>query len=317
MTASAKQSTRYLGCDVGKQKVVVFDSADGQTSEIENRPQAVAAFASRLDGCCLVVCEATGGYEAALLAAMVAAEVPVHRGDARKIKAFIRSFGTLGKTDAIDARALARYGQERDAMLARWQPPAGERQALQALVLARADLVRQRTAFANRLQAPNAAQVRRFIGPVLRSIERQIANIEAAIAALIAEDADLAAAAGTLRSIGGVGPATAAALLALMPELGHLPNRQAAALAGLAPHPRQSGSREGYRNTRGGRPEVKRALFMAALSASRHDPALRGFYERLVANGKLRLVAITAVMRKIVVIANARLRPCPTPVASG
>lgn len=309
MSVSAKPPVRYIGCDVGKSRIVVFDSASSTTIEIDNTPHAVAAFAQTLDPCCLVVCEATGGYEAALLSAMVSAGVPVHRADARKVKAFIRSFGTLGKTDVIDAKALARYGQERDTLLARWQPSSKQRDTLQALVLTRADLVRQRTAMANRLQAPNASLVRHVLRPVLRCLERQTAKVEQEIAALIAADGDLGAASATLQSIGGVGPTTAATLVALMPELGRLSNRQAAALAGLAPHPRQSGRHDGYRSTRGGRPEVKRALFMAALSACRHDRALRVFYQRLIAQGKKKLVALTAVMRKIVVIGNARLRP--------
>ena len=111
-----------------------------------------------------------------------------------------------------------------------------------------------------------------------------------------------------MRAIPGIGQTTAAALIALMPELGSLPRRKAAALAGLAPHPRQSGASEGYRKVRGGRPDVKRVLFMAALSASRNNPALRAFYDRLVENGKKPLVAITAIMRKLVVIANAKLK---------
>ena len=106
----------------------------------------------------------------------------------------------------------------------------------------------------------------------------------------------------------GVGAATAAALLALMPELGQLDRRQVAALAGLAPHPRQSGATEAYRRTRGGRPEVKRVLFMAALSAARYNETLRIVYQRLLANGKCKLVALTAIMRKLIVIANAKLR---------
>lgn len=111
-----------------------------------------------------------------------------------------------------------------------------------------------------------------------------------------------------LQTIGGIGATTAATLLALMPELGALPRRQAAALAGLAPHPRQSSARDAYRRTRGGRPEVKRALFMAALAACKHNKQLKPFYDRLLKAGKKPLVALTALMRKILVIANARLR---------
>lgn len=125
---------------------------------------------------------------------------------------------------------------------------------------------------------------------------------------MIRTHAPLKRAAATLRTIAGIGETTAATLLALMPELGTLTGKQAASLAGLAPHPRQSGALDGYRRTRGGRPEVRRALFMAALSGSRYDPQLRATHERLCANAKKPLVALTAVMRKIVVIANARLK---------
>ena len=114
----------------------------------------------------------------------------------------------------------------------------------------------------------------------------------------------------------GFGPVIASSLVALMPELGCLDRKQAAALAGLAPHPNQSGSRDGYRATRGGRPAVRRLLFMAALTAAKRDPKLSDFYKRLVANGKKPIVAITAVMRKIIVIANARLKELPTPEVS-
>ncbi|MDP4027317.1 IS110 family transposase [Methylobacterium sp. NEAU 140] len=299
---------RILGCDVGKASLVVFDSATGQTTTLPNQPEPLAAFAASLTPACLVVCEATGGYERALLAALAAAGCPAHRADARKVKAFIRSFGTLGKSDAIDARALACYGQERHARLARWQPPQAERQRLQTLVLTRADLVAQRTAFANRLAAPDAEPVRATLAAVRACLDAQIRTLDAAIQATIRALADLARAEAVLRSIGGVGPKTAAALLALMPELGHLTRRQAAALAGVAPHPNQSGATDAYRRTRGGRPEVKATLFMAALSAARHNPTLRAAYERLRANGKKPIVAITALMRRIIVIANARLR---------
>ena len=118
----------------------------------------------------------------------------------------------------------------------------------------------------------------------------------------------IARAVNTLVAIEGMGAKTATALIALMPELGSLARRQAAALAGLAPHPRQSGELDAYRRTRGGRPEVKRVLFMAALSARKHNPTLKAFFERLVLAGKKPLVAITAIMRKLVVIANAKLK---------
>lgn len=308
-----------IGCDVGKTEIVVFDSRAGTTRTLPNRADPLAAFAAGLasDGAdpaaCLVVCEATGGYEAALLAALSAAGIPAHRADARKVKAFIRSFGILGKSDAIDARALARYGQERQASLPRWSAPDPARLRLQTFVLTRADLVAQRTACANRIAAPGAEPVRACLQALRACLDTQIETLDQAIADTIQNLDDLPQAEAALRSIGGVGRQTAAALLALMPELGTLDRRKAAALAGLAPHPNQSGATDAYRRTRGGRPQVKRALFMAAMAAARFDPTLSKTYQRLRNAGKKPIVALTALMRHIVVIANARIRDALTP----
>jgi transposase len=314
MIASLAIPSGFIGCDVGKLGIVIFDSRDGTTRTITNRLDAVTAFATGLDSACLAVCEATGGYEAGLLAALVKARIPVHRADARKVKAFIRSFGILGKTDTIDARALARYGQERHAQLLRWQPRDEHRLRLQTLVLTRRDLVATRLAYANRLGAPAAAPAQPYLQNLLACIEAQIKAIDADLQALMRDHNALDQAANALQAIAGIGITTAAALIALMPELGALNRRQAAALASLAPHPNQSGTADRYRRTRGGRPEIKRVLFMAALSAVRHNLTLRAFYQRLIANGKKKLVALTAVMRKLIVIANAKLRDLPQPI---
>jgi transposase len=296
----------FVGCDVGKREIVVFDSRDQATSRIANTPEALARFAGGLDPGALVICEATGGYEAALLEALATAGCAAHRADARKVKAFIRSFGTLGKNDTLDARAIARYGEERHDRLARWQPADKDRLALSTLVLTRQDMVADRTAWGNRRKAPGALAA--MIDPICKALAEQIRAVDAAIAKLLESCPHLKQAVATVRTIKGMAAVTAPGLLALMPELGTLDSKQAAALAGLAPHPNQSGSRDGYRAVRGGRPQVRRLLFMAALTAARADPILKIFYQRLIANGKKPIVAITAVMRKIVVIANARLR---------
>jgi transposase len=300
--------TSFIGCDVGKAEIVVFDSRTGRTASVPNEPDALAAFAAGLEATGLVVCEATGGYEAALLEALVTAARPVHRADARKVKAFIRSLGTLGKSDRIDARALAQYGRERQDRLARWRPREQQRDQLRLLVTARRELVRQRVACRNRLQAPGMAAIEPRLNRLLAALDAEITGLDADIAALIESAQPLARTVKTLRTIAGIGPATAAQLLALMPELGTIGRRQAAALAGLAPHPRQSGNNDAYRRTRGGRPDVKHTLFMAALAAARYNPTLRAFYMRLRNNGKKPIVAITAVMRKLIVIANAKVR---------
>jgi transposase len=299
---------RFLGCDVGKSQVVVFDSLTAQIRTLPNTPEALTAWARTLDEACLIVCESTGGHEAALLQAALVAERPAHRADARKVKAFIRSYGTLGKSDTIDARALARYGAERQASLHRWRAPDASRARLQQLLLARRDLIAQRQACTNRLQAVGAEAIAQYLEPVVARIADSIRALDEAIARIIRETAALKEAAQALVTIKGIGPTTAAALLGLMPEIGLVGRKQAAALAGLAPHPNQSGTADRYRPIRGGRPELRRALFMAALVAARHNPQLRDFHQRLREAGKKPIVAVTAVMRKLIVIANATVR---------
>jgi transposase len=308
MTQNSTEFSRCIGCDVGKAEIAVFDVKTAKSWKLPNQPGALAKFAASLEAGCFVVCEATGGYEATLLAALRAAGVAAHRADARKVKAFIRSFGTLGKTDAIDARALAIYGQERQHRLDLWQPRETVRQLLQSLVLTRADLIKDRVAYQNRLSAPGSEAVKKPLKRVLTCLQQQIAGLEAELKALLKTCPKLAREMQILREIPGLGPVTANALLALMPELGTLNRRQAAALAGLAPHPRQSGAKDAYRPTRGGRPEIRKALFMAALRATQKSSPFYPSYIKFLENGKKPLVAITAIMRKIIVIANAKLR---------
>jgi transposase len=160
----------------------------------------------------------------------------------------------------------------------------------------------------NRLKAPGAGPVAATLRTVLDALATAIRDLTEQINLLIKAHNPLKTVSHTLQSIKGLGPVTAIELTAFLPELGTLNRRQAAALAGLAPHPNQSGSHNGYRRTRGGRQSVKPALFMAALAASKHNPQLAAFYQRLRNNGKKPLVALTAIMRKIIIIANAKVR---------
>lgn len=300
--------SRFIGCDVGKTTLVFFELGSDTTHTIANRKADIESFVARFDRQCFFVCEATGGHEALFLEVLTSLGFAAHRADARKVKAFIRSYGVLGKTDDIDARQLALYTKERLEHLPLWQEPSQNRQKLQALVLARQDMVADRVAWTNRLKAPGADEARAYMMAVLDCIKSQIVAIEAAIAALIEVTAPLRQSEQVLSAIPGIGSKTAATLLALMPELGTLDRRQTAALAGLAPHPKQSGATIGYRRTKGGRPQIKKALFMAAMSASKAHPHLKQTYQRLIAAGKKPMVALTAIMRKLIVIANAKLR---------
>lgn len=308
MSQASKSYRRYIGADVGKTEIVIFDSQSKSITTLANRPAQMARFMAGLDATCLVVCEATGGYESELLTAALNAGIAIHRADARKVKAFIRSFGTIGKSDAIDARALASYGQERQAKLPLWQDPPPARALLQSLVLTRADLMKDRVAYNNRIKAPGMQAAKHHLVSILNQFKQQLKMIDAEIKNLIAANPQLTRDSQTIQSVPGLGKVNTPTLLALLPELGTLGRRQIAALAGLAPHPKQSGAKDGYRRTRGGRPQVRHALFMAGLSATRKTSPLNPFYQKLINNGKKKLVAIVAVMRKIVVIANARLR---------
>lgn len=301
-------SRPVFGCDVGQDSIVVFDSRSAQHSTVRNASDALNAFTAALPPDGLIVCEATGGHERALLDAALVAGVAAHRADGRKVKAFIRSLGRIAKTDRIDAQGLTRYGQERADHLPPWQAPDPALQSLQALVRLRRELVAQRVAHQQRCQAPGAATVRAHLEPLLAQLAQSIAELEAAIDTLIHDTLALRQRCETIQAIPGCGRVAATGLVALMPELGHVDRKAIAALAGLAPHPRQSGQTDAYRRVRGGRPEVRRFLFMAALSASRHHPELKAFYERLVARGKKKIVAITALMRKLITIINARIR---------
>jgi transposase len=314
----ADQTTpcQVLGCDVSQDSVVIRDSVSGSCRSVANTAAALRRALAELvpgAGDVLVVCEATGGHEATLLAVAWEAGMPIHRADPRKVHAFLRSLRSAGKSDPIDAEGLARYGLERGDRLARWQPPTPEQQALQALVRLRADLVADRADYIRRLKAPGDGRDKPYIRAVIDAFADQIAAVKGEIEQLIAQSADLTEAVTIITAIPGCGIRTATALLALMPELGSLSRRQAAALGGLAPHPNDSGKFQGYRRVRGGRPEVRTVLFTAALAACRFHPQLSKHYRALLANGKKPIVATIAVARKLITIINAKLRDALVP----
>lgn len=301
---------RFLGCDVAKHSVAFHDSLTGKDTTVPNRPRDLARHLRAYGAETLAICEPTGGYEGTLLAVLQTTRIPAHRADAVRAKAFIRSLGRLAKTDPLDARGLARYGQDRHADLALWTPPRAGLRELQALVQRRADLVAMRAAEKNRAQAPSQAArlVARSCKATIALFAKHIAELDRAIEACLDDDPELKRTADVLTGIPGIGKRTAWTLCAHMPELGTLSGKQAAALAGLAPHPNESGGHKGYRRMRGGRAHLRKALFLPALAAAKNPGPLRDFHRRLVARGKKPIVAIGALMRKIVVIANAKLR---------
>jgi len=306
-----KTYTHFVGIDIAKNKADVAWH-DGKKEQIPNTPAGVEGFlASHAEALknALVVVEATGGYELLLIHALVARGVAVHRVAPRTACHYRLSVKQRGKTDALDAGLLARYGAERHAELPLFQRPTPACERLAALQARRADLVGMRANEKKRLQQAREDWLKANIFSMIAHFDAHIQQLEQEIEALIAASPELRQKSACLQTIPGIGVKTAATLLASFPELGQLNRRQTASLAGVAPHPRESGIHTGYRCTGGGRAPVRQALFLAAMAArnAKKGP-FQAFFKRLVAAGKKPMVALVAVMRKLIVIANAKLR---------
>lgn len=280
-------------------------------SRYGNDAEGHSALVAALSGAAvaLVVLEASGGYEVDVACALEAAGLAVAVINPRQGRDFARALGQLAKTDRIDAQVLAEL-----AAVLRRRPdcanyvrplPVAEQQDLAALVTRRRQLVSMLQAERQRLRLSRAA-VRPSVKALIAAIQAQLDGIEGQMRAHVQQhDAALDA---LLRSTGGVGPITSATLIADLPELGHLNRRQISALVGVAPFARDSGVMRGRRRIAGGRFEVRRTLYMAALVATRHNPSIRAFYQRLVRAGKVKKVALVACMRKLLTILNAMVR---------
>jgi transposase len=294
-----------IGVDVAKGWIDAYRLSTGERERVEATRPALARFARRARAG-LVVLEASGGCERPLVEALIRADVPFARVNPRQARDFARASGRLAKTDKADAEVLARMGR---ALEIQPTPPDDpDRARLAQLVARRDDLVAMTGAERCRLAQVQDPWVGRGIAAHLRMLARDIARLEAAIAALVEASETLARQSRRLRSVPGLGPTLSATLLARLPELGQLSRRQVASLAGLAPHPQDSGLHKGKRRIGGGRAEVRRAIYLAAFIASRHDPTIRAFRARLQATGKPTKLALTACARKLLTILNAMLR---------
>lgn len=296
----------FVGIDVSKARLDVAVHG-GEAFAVANDPAGHAELARRLAAAHAgrVVLEATGGYEAAAAATLAAAGLPVVIVNPRQARDFARATGRLAKTDALDAAALAHFAA---VMTAEPRPlPDAEARALDALLDRRRQLVGMKAAEEAR-HATAAGRVRRDIESHLRWLGRHIAEVDRELDDRIRRSPAWREKDDLLRGIPGVGPVLSRTLLAALPELGRLGRGQAAALAGLAPMADDSGGRRGPRRIAGGRSQVRAVLYMAALSARRHNPALRAFADRLEAAGKAKKVILVAVARKLLLMANAILR---------
>lgn len=301
----------FIGIDIGKFTFVVATWGDKSTQEYDNTPMGMKNFMKDFKKKlpeAFVVLETTGGYEMALLTALLAKKIAVHRAHTRKVKNFIKSWGNGAKTDALDAKALALYGFERHGRLEIFSSVSNKLLSLYELVQRRYDLKQMLVAEKNRAQAPKTSFTKASCQAMISAILEQIEQVTCQIEQVINSDETLRQRKTILKTIPGIGDKTAEGLITLMPELGNMTRRQAASLAGLAPRAQDSGLHQGYRRTGHGRNGLKPILFMAAMAARRSHSPLKAFYENLISRGKKKMVALTALMRKIIVIANARLK---------
>jgi transposase len=299
---------RSLGLDIAKAAVVLASEPPGLSGTFATDPAGLAALVQscQAEPVGLIVLEATGGYEAPVAAALLTAGLPVAVVNPRQVRDFARALGRLAKTDRIDAQVLALFA-------ARVRPtprplPDEATAELADLLTRRRQLLEMLHAERQRLPRARGREVRRNLRAHIRWLEHSLIDRDAELETRIQQSPVWRGQDELLQSVPGVGPTLARTLLGLVPELGQLDRHAIAALVGVAPLARDSGTLRGRRTCWGGRPAVRTVLYMAALTAARWNPGLRAFYQRLRAAGKPAKVALTATARKLLVLLNAILR---------
>ena len=303
-----KEELVYLGVDVAKS---YLDAAIGnEKRRFANEPighRELIKWVKQVKAPVQVICESSGGYERALVQALVGAGLRVSLVQANRVRQFARAAGILAKTDRIDAEVLCEFGK-----LMRPQTVTAarlEQERLRELESQRRHLTHLLVMEQNRGARVSDASVQRLNRSLINQIKKQIEQLDLLIKEHIDQSHELSAKAAKLTAISGVGARTAALLLAQLPELGQLNRREVAALVGVAPFNRDSGKMRGKRAIYGGRRSVRHGLYMAALVAARHNQILRSFYLRLRAAGKPAKLALTATMRKLLIVLNSALKP--------
>jgi len=306
-----KEELVYLGVDIAKS---YLDAAIGNEkrrfANERTGHRELIKWIKQVEGSVQAICESSGGYERALIEALARAQVTVSLVQANRVRQFARAAGILAKTDRIDAKVLCIFGEVmQPGTISASQL---EQQHLRELESQRRHLTHLLVMEQNRAARVSDACVRRLNRSLLNQIKKQIEQLDRLIKEHIEASPALLVKAQKLTAISGVGARTAALLLAQMPELGQLNRREVAALVGVAPFNRDSGKMRGKRAIYGGRRPVRHGLYMAALVAARHNPILRAFYLRLRAAGKPAKLALTATMRKLLIVLNSSLKPDPT-----
>jgi transposase len=297
----------FVGIDVAKERLDVALRPTGETWTVSHDESGVSTLLARLQALppTLIVLEATGGLELSLTGALAASGLPVVVVNPRQVRDFAKAIGRLAKTDALDAAVLAQFAEVIRPAL---RPlPDAATQALSALLARRRQLIEMRTAEQHRLGHALPA-VRKGIQAHLSWLDRQLARTDEDLTQAVRESPAWQVQDDLLQSTPGVGPILARTLLADLPELGTLTRQQIAALVGVAPLNRDSGTWRGRRRVWGGRADVRAILYMGTLVATRFNPVIRAFYQRLCAAGKAKKVALTACMRKLLTILNAMLK---------
>lgn len=315
MTLSSSLDNSFIGIDVGGSSLDVAWHR-GDRAHYANRPDAIAVLVRRLQAqpeITRIVVEPTGGYEKALVKALRQAQLPVEIIHTSRFAAYRTLVGVKAKSDTCDARLLASYAAASDEVRGRKAghvalPEDAIREALSELASRRDQLKHMIHAETCRLGTVRLAELRQAITTHLEMLRAEDKQIHQSMLALVRQRADLQRDQRLLKTIKGIGMKSALAFLASVPELGLVNNKAAAALVGVAPFVRKSGTMNAPARIHGGRAAVRSILYMAAVSASRHNPVLRPFYERLIAKGKPPKLALIAVLRRLVVFANAVLR---------
>ena len=301
------QGKSFIGIDIAKTRLDVAirpTDQQWQADYTEEGIQELAKQISELDPA-LVLLEASGGLEVPVVTALAIANLPVVVVNPRQIRDFARATGKLAKTDALDAHVLAHFAE---AIRPASRPlPDADTQALTALVARRNQVMSMLVAEKNRLRT-SRLPIRQRIQPHVDWLEHELDEIDRDLREMLRNSPVWREKENLLRTVPGVGPHMAISILAYLPELGTLNRKRIAALVGVAPFNRDSGTLRGKRAVWGGRSRVRAALYMATLVASRHNPVIRTFYQRLLAAGKAKKVALTACMRKLLVILNAMLK---------
>jgi transposase len=311
LTSTNLPYEHFIGIDIAKKSFVAACLNEKKTTSFSNDLSGFQKFCDYYKDILrksFITLEMTGYYEMECAKYLVNQGFDVHRAHGYQIKNYTRSLGIKGKTDSSDAQVLAIYGKERHIKLMLFKCPTKKETELRMLLSRRSDLVKMSVQEKNRLQAPGNILIKDHIENVLSYLKEQIQIIESKIENLFEQDEELKLKAEVAKTITGIGPVLSKALVIGIPELGKIDRRSIASLVGVAPHPKNSGSFTGIRSTSRGREEIKRALCTAALSAARSKGEFGDFYRNLRARGKKPMVAVVALMRKILVVLNAKIR---------